>query len=76
MRNIYWFRNDLRLSDNLALNEAIKKSKHMLFVFVDDSNNDDETTWGFKRQSKHRKLFLSQGTNSLTSALKKKWPPS
>ena len=71
MRNIYWFRNDLRLSDNLALNEAIKHSKHMLFVFVDDSNNDDETTWGFKRQSKHRKLFLSQGINSLTSALKK-----
>ena len=32
LRSIYWFRNDLRLSDNLSLNKALDNSKYILFL--------------------------------------------
>ena len=36
MKSIYWFRNDLRVIDNLPLNKAIESSDEILFVYVQD----------------------------------------
>ena len=71
MRAIYWFRNDLRLHDNLSLNLALKKSDEILFVYIHDIANEKNSPWGFKKMGEHRKLFLSQGLNELNQSLEK-----
>ena len=38
MLNIFWFRRDLRLDDNRALNEALKSGLPVLPVFIFDTN--------------------------------------
>ena len=40
MKGIYWFRNDLRLNDNLSLNFALEELDEILFVYVHDIEND------------------------------------
>ena len=49
MRSLYWFRNDLRLNDNLSLNLALAKSDAILFVYVHDIANEKNCPWGFER---------------------------
>ena len=70
LRSIYWFRNDLRLSDNLSLNKALDNSKYILFLFVDDESNRKHTSWEFMRTDAHRETFINQGISSLDKALK------
>lgn len=70
IRSIYWFRNDLRLSDNLSLNKAIDNSRHILFVYIDDERSYQQTSWGFIRRSDHRKIFINQGILNLDTALR------
>jgi len=70
LRSIYWFRNDLRLSDNLSLNKALDNSKYILFLFVDDESNRQHTSWEFMRTDAHRETFINQGISSLDKALK------
>lgn len=69
-RSIYWFRNDLRLSDNLSLNKALDNSKYILFLFIDDESNRQQTSWQFMRTDIHRETFINQGILSLDKALK------
>ena len=69
MKSIYWFRNDLRLSDNQPLNLALEKSDEILFVYIHDLANETECSWGFERVGDHRKLFLSQGLTELKNQL-------
>ncbi|MFL2980478.1 MAG: DASH family cryptochrome [Methylophilaceae bacterium] len=71
MKGIYWFRNDLRLNDNLSLNFALEELDEILFVYVHDIENEKNCSWGFKKMSEHRKLFLSQGLQDLKKELKK-----
>ena len=71
MRSIYWFRNDLRLNDNLSLNLALAKSDAILFVYVHDIANEKNCPWGFERLGQHRRLFLSQGLGELEEKLSK-----
>ena len=71
MRALYWFRNDLRLNDNLSLNLALKKSDEILFVYIHDIANEKNSPWGFKKMGEHRKLFLSQGLKELNQNLEK-----
>ena len=71
MKGIYWFRNDLRLNDNLSLNFALEELDEILFIYVHDIENEKNCSWGFKKMSEHRKLFLSQGLQDLKKELKK-----
>lgn len=68
-RSIYWFRNDLRLADNLSLNKALDNSKHILFLFIDDESNRKQTSWEFIRTDVYRETFINQGILSLNKAL-------
>ena len=68
-RSIYWFRNDLRLKDNLSLNKALDNSKHILFLFIDDESNCKQTSWKFMRTDVYRGTFINQGILSLNKAL-------
>lgn len=70
MKSVYWFRSDLRINDNLALNKAIDNSKHILFIYIDDENNYRQTSWEFLRMGEHRKIFINQGISNLDKILK------
>jgi len=70
MKNIYWFRSDLRLEDNPSLNKALNNSDHILFVHIDDNLNDANCAWQFKRRGLHRKIFMQQGLEELQVNLK------
>lgn len=70
MKSVYWFRSDLRINDNLALNKAIDNSKHILFIYIDDENNYRQTSWEFLRMGEHRKIFINQGLSNLDKILK------
>ena len=65
MKSIYWFRNDLRIIDNLSLNDAIESSDEILFVYMQDVKNLKDTEWKFTRMGSHRKLYIYQGLNAL-----------
>ena len=49
---IFWFRQDLRLSDNPALNAALQKKRHVIPLFIhsahsahSDKSGDDKIKW-------------------------------
>jgi len=60
---LYWFRNDLRLSDNPALNLASQQSTELALVFC--LTPDEDTEWGFTRVGQHRKVFLTDTLQDL-----------
>ncbi|MFZ6801194.1 DASH family cryptochrome [Undibacterium sp. Di24W] len=70
---IYWFRNDLRLDDNPALNHACglaeRNGAELLTVFCHtpaySALNSCQTKWGFARISSHRRKFLRDSLNDL-----------
>ena len=67
---IFWFRNDLRLADNLALREACAQADRLLLVFVHDSGEDQPTPWGFVRRGPHRRAFQATALAALDEALR------
>ncbi len=56
---IYWFRNDLRLLDSPALNKACREATHLLPVYV-LAPEQASTRWGFARESRQRKRYLTK----------------
>jgi len=66
---IYWFRNDLRLADNLAFTQACLKADYLLPVYIHDSK-EQETVYGFERQGLHRKAFLRTSLDDLRAQLR------
>ncbi len=56
---IYWFRNDLRLLDSPALNKACREATHLLLVYV-LAPEEASTRWGFARESRQRKRYLTE----------------
>ncbi|MBU2225948.1 MAG: DASH family cryptochrome [Gammaproteobacteria bacterium] len=54
---VYWFRNDLRLSDNKALTHACQQSAALVLVYC--LAPDERTDWDFARVGQHRKSYLA-----------------
>lgn len=69
---IYWFRNDLRLTDNHAFTQAClhatHHATHLLPVYVHDPK-EQATLYGFERQGPQRKTFLRSALNDLKEQL-------
>ena len=63
---ILWFRQDLRLSDNPALNRAAESGRPVLPVFVYDSQSPDVRSYGAAQ-----KWWLNHSLNSLSQSLEK-----
>jgi deoxyribodipyrimidine photo-lyase len=65
MRNIFWFRRDLRLEDNTGLNQAFLEGDQVIPVFIIDTNylNLSDT-------SDARVYFLFDGIRELAAELK------
>lgn len=67
---IFWFRNDLRLGDNLALVEACGAAGRVLPVYCHDPAAEASTRWGFARRGPHRSAFLAAALADLDEALR------
>ncbi|MCL7463069.1 DASH family cryptochrome [Pseudomonas sp. NW5] len=67
---IYWFRNDLRLSDNPALSRACRDAEHLLPVYVHAA--DEPTAWGFSRVGAARRHFTAQALEDLDAQLRER----
>ncbi|MBL6664556.1 MAG: deoxyribodipyrimidine photo-lyase [Rickettsiales bacterium] len=61
---ICWFRNDLRLGDNEALNYAVKQNCEILFLYVLDESQEIGAA---------SKWFLHKALESLSADLKKRY---
>lgn len=58
-RAIVWFRQDLRLHDNEALNNALRMSEEVLPIYIFDERIFlGETRFGFKKTGKYRAQFI------------------
>jgi deoxyribodipyrimidine photo-lyase len=66
---IYWFRSDLRLTDNPALLRACAESDRLLLVYIRDTNELEGTRWGFTRVSPLRRAFRDQSVEGLAGAI-------
>ncbi|MEI6439865.1 MAG: DASH family cryptochrome [Alphaproteobacteria bacterium] len=69
MTSIYWFRNDLRLTDNPALAEACEASDSVEFVVIRSPKVVAITPWGFPRLGIHRLKFRNQALFGLGQAI-------
>jgi len=67
---LYWFRNDLRLSDNSAFVRACREVDYLLPIYIHDPHLDQETSWGFKRVGNFRKAFLKESLEDLQQQLR------
>ena len=72
MKALYWFRKDLRLTDNLALRQACDLATELLPVVLKDHQATETTEWGFTRKGPHRVAFEAQAINGLIHALEER----
>jgi deoxyribodipyrimidine photo-lyase len=63
--NIYWFRQDLRLSDSPALRQACEGADNLILVYIHASRYDEQTPWGFARTSRRRREYTEATLQAL-----------
>ncbi len=70
---LFWFRNDLRLQDQRALQQAITHAQThnqaLLLVYVHEPVQDEPTAWGFRRMGVHRRRFVADTLHDLQTSL-------
>lgn len=70
---LFWFRNDLRLHDQRALQQAVEHAQAhgqaLLLVYVHEPVQDEPTAWGFRRMGAHRRRFVADTLQDLQNAL-------
>lgn len=66
---LVWFRNNLRVNDNMVLNEAIKQYKHSIAVYFFDPRQFEISAFGFKKTEKFRAKFLIETIEDLKKNL-------
>ena len=69
MRSLIWFRNDLRVTDNAALNAAVKASTEVVPVFIIDPKFWEEDRWGQVKTGAFRTQFLLESLADLKADL-------
>ena len=71
--SIVWFRNDLRLHDNEALQEAISRCENIIPVYVFDERVFlGKTKFGFEKCGKFRTKFIIESVEELRMNLRSK----
>lgn len=72
-RVVVWFRQDLRLHDNEALNEAMKRGDEIVPIFVfDERQFGGKTKFGFPKTGKFRAKFIIESVEDLRSSFQQK----
>jgi len=62
---LYWFRNDLRLTDNPSLAAACAAGNELLPIYVRSSDETTATSWNFPRWGVERRAFRDQALDGL-----------
>ena len=70
MANLVWFRNDLRIQDNISLQEAMKGEK-VIATYCFDTFYFETDEFGFKRTERFRAKFLIETIADLKQELAK-----
>lgn len=68
---LYWFRNDLRLSDNPAFAQACRDADYLCPIVIHNPAHSGVTTWGFERIGQHRRQFKQESIDDLRSHLRR-----
>lgn len=73
-RAVVWFRQDLRLHDNEAITNALKRADEVIFVFVfDERVFKGKTHWfGFPKTGVFRAKFIIEAIEDLRNSLRSK----
>jgi deoxyribodipyrimidine photo-lyase len=66
---LVWFRNDLRIHDNLSLWKARSGHEQIIGVYCFDPRHFAPTTYGFKKTEKYRAKFLIEAVDDLQKSL-------
>ncbi len=70
-RILIWYRNDLRVHDLLALDEAVQQSAEIIPVYCFDDRLFGKTTFGFPKTGNYRAQFLIESVVDLRDSLQK-----
>ena len=68
-RILIWYRNDLRVHDLLALDEAVQQGAEIIPVYCFDDRDFGETSFGFPKTGSYRAQFLIESVADLRSSL-------
>lgn len=66
---LVWFRNDLRITDNHSLSEALASHQRVIAVYCFDPRHFEYTSYGFKKTEKYRVRFLRESVCELQKSL-------
>lgn len=66
---LVWFRNNLRLDDNPALNAALQENDNVILIYVYDERLFNEKQFGIDRMGGHKIRFLFQSVEDLSANL-------
>jgi deoxyribodipyrimidine photo-lyase len=70
-RILIWYRNDLRLHDLRALDEAVQQKAEIIPVYCFDDRHFGETSFGFPKTGNYRAQFLRESVADLRASLQK-----
>ena len=70
-RILIWYRNDLRVHDLLALDEAVQQEAEIIPVYCFDDRLFGETSFGFPKTGSYRAQFLIESVADLRNSLQK-----
>lgn len=70
IKNLIWFRNDLRVMDNDVLHQATKNGESVVAVYCFDPRHFEIGQFGFKKTEKYRAQFLIETVSQLKNQLK------
>ncbi|WP_299315035.1 DASH family cryptochrome [uncultured Aquimarina sp.] len=68
---LVWFRNDLRITDNTSLYNAVSNSDKVIAVYFFDPRLFELDQFGFKKTEKYRAKFLLESVTELKENLNK-----
>lgn len=71
-RAILWFRDDLRLEDNPALDAALRECDEIVPVYILDQRYLERDRWGLRRTGPYRLKFLLESLEGLDAALRER----
>lgn len=69
---LYWFRNDLRFTDNCPLHRAFADAAEIAFIYVHDPRAMHQTCAGIPRLGWHQRRFLKESLDNLRQLLEAK----
>ena len=67
--SLVWFKNDLRINDNISLTTAIENSKKVIAVYIFDPKQFEVNQYGFKKTENYRAQFLIESIIDLKANL-------